>query len=819
MISRFGRLAATLLGFTAVLLSPPAKAQTAVYTWNPTNLYNQTHPATGSNPLNYDTDWVSRPGGGQSLRITVAATKPLTNYYDFIVVSPGLLQSGQEYRAQLQFEVSTPTVNPRYFYMYTRNSAGTTYDIWRKIVDDPGTTRTVEMPLDLKTIGTGNTWYFRVGMLGPGSIIVDSFKIITGSGNTVVTAPSGGTPVSNLPAGVTSATGAASISITAPAAPTQTITVQSPTYNLAADAGAPVSQAVATTNYSELQRAINNAKTQPTKILIPPGTYRFYPTSDLLLDGVNNVTIDGQGAEFIFTRLRSGTEHFFINNSSKLAFKNLKIDYDVPTAPIANLGQVQNFTVTTNGSVKTSDFDITFPDLNATQTLQLTQSNVKWQYMHPFDSVRLVKTDAEKNAIPASTVLTFSNVSGNSMHVSLPIALKLVNGGYYCVQHLYYDMTVFKISDSNNLLFDTVTIYSNPGMGWLTSSKSHHLKLYNCAITRRAGGRNPLTTSADGFHVNESQGNIEINTCTFTGSGDDTINIHDNCWQGGIDFANSGSYSFRLLNCPKNRLRIEPGSVLEFFKPDYSPISTPNNVKLTVASVTYVGGNSGYAADTYADVTFTTAPPASISGLTIVRNLTFGNTNVRIAGCSITYTNGRAILLSADNATIESNYIRNVFSTPIQFHTEIVDNLWAEGHGASNVIVRNNTFENDNAHGRWDGAIIYAGASIPWGMPTNPLFQTLLIHNNVFYNCPGPSMFFNSSKNVIARNNDIRISQTPPGVTRYSASIKVATSSYLALGGNTWKFLAPITANPAVVYDPATTSVIEPDTNSQVNLY
>ena len=97
---RSGRLLASILGLAAafVTLCRPSQAQTVVYQWNPTNLYNQTHPSSGTNPYNWDTDWVARPGGGQSLRVTVPSTKPAGNWYEFIVVNPGtnLLQNGQE---------------------------------------------------------------------------------------------------------------------------------------------------------------------------------------------------------------------------------------------------------------------------------------------------------------------------------------------------------------------------------------------------------------------------------------------------------------------------------------------------------------------------------------------------------------------------------------------------------------------------------------------------------------------------------------------------------------------------------------------------
>jgi hypothetical protein len=44
--------------------------------------------------------------------------------------------------------------------------------------------------------------------------------------------------------------------------------------------------------------------------------------------------------------------------------------------------------------------------------------------------------------------------------------------------------------------------------------------------------RRPITTTADGFHVAQSQGFIRLEDCDFGYLGDDCINIHDNIHSG-----------------------------------------------------------------------------------------------------------------------------------------------------------------------------------------------------------------------------------------------------------------------------------------------
>jgi hypothetical protein len=791
----------TLLAFV-VSLATSASAQTPVFTWNPNDLYNETHPPRSGDE--WTTDWIARPGGGTSLKVTVPPTADLGRYYNFISVPAGVLQNGQEYTAKLTFEVAVPTGFPRTFHMFARNSAGFGYDILRQLLDDPGHTRTETFIIDLRTIGTGNSWTFFVGMQGPGAIIVDSFTIVSGSGNVAAVAATSGTPESNLPAGVTEATGSPAIVIAPPVVPATPVTLSLANYGLVADAnGVPVSQTVAAQNAVNLQTALNDCKTlNATTLTFPPGTYRISPDSNLLLNALDDFTIDGQGAELIFTKLRGGS-HFDVYRCQRTVIKNLFIDWDWDANPISSLAQVQNFTQTG----ETASFDLTFPDLNAAQTLKRT--SVKWMSMLEYNPTTLMRTNPEKNDVGTSTVFTFSNVANNTVHVSAtPYKPVLKNGKYYCIRHLYYQTIAFKLIRSNDVAFDNVTVYSNPGMNWVLTDGAHHVRLLNCSVKRRTGSRNPYTSAADGVHADQTSGNIELIGCYFTGLGDDSINLHNNCWQGGFDFAYSTVDKLRFLNCA---LRIAPNDTLEFFDASYAPL----NVSLVVKTIQSTKDENGKYT---MDVTFTTPVPAGIPRLAIVRNRAYEISNVRIKSCTFHDTNGRAMLLSAKNVTVESCYFHHVFSSPIQLHTEIKANSWAEGSGAQNIVIRSNIFENNNTLGKWAGAEIHAGAIIPWGLTPEPLFKDILIESNIFWNSPGPSAAFESSQNVVVLGNEFRFSQNRTDATRYAGSLFAANSSLLALGGNTWVHWFPgMTATPAVVYDPATTSSLDPQTNVQVN--
>src|SRR5262249_22084011 len=150
-------------------------------------------------------------------------------------------------------------------------------------------------------------WMIYMGMQGSGSIIIDSLVVKEGRPLTeVAAAMPDATPVSNVPAGVTEATGFTPFTIDPPAP--GNVTTLPMEGVLTPDGATRVSDEVAQSNYLAFQKLIDQAKATPgTKaIVIPKGVYRFANKAAFKLDGLEDITIDGQGSEFIFQRLYKG---------------------------------------------------------------------------------------------------------------------------------------------------------------------------------------------------------------------------------------------------------------------------------------------------------------------------------------------------------------------------------------------------------------------------------------------------------------------------------------------------------------------------------
>ncbi|HSI08623.1 MAG: right-handed parallel beta-helix repeat-containing protein [Rariglobus sp.] len=787
-----------VLALGLLFLAPftSAATRTVAYEWDTAAYFKARQNNTGTRAVLDQIDG--------RLRVTVPPGSPADGYYNFLLTPAKTLVSGKQYTAVVTFEISTPTTYPGRFYLFARNTAGENHDIWQQWIGDAGASRTISMPLDLPVV-EGGAWTLHLGMHGPGSIIFDRLVIYDGIETASVPAVTEGTAASTLPPGVTAATGFVPFTLAPPATKTPV------TLSLANYKFVPDSKEAAATNALQFQQALKDCRAQrASTLVIPPGTYRFAGARSIVFDGLEDLTIDAQGAVFIIQELARDGGAFVVRNCARMVIKNLVIDWDWDAHPIASLGVVSNL------SADKKQCDLTFPDLDAAQTA-LTRVT-PWKSLTAMDPVTLVRTPAIDPAtlravtnnfrVPPGTTIAAGSAA-NVLHATFPSAATLRNGQAYFIRHLYYEMGAFKVSDSSHLVFNSVTIRSIPGMGWVFVGSTHDVALLNCHIKRAPGSRTPLTTAADGIHIGESQGNFIIRNCTFTGMGDDVINLHDNCYEGELVRDPSDPAKLTLINCKSHNLRMVPGDHLQFYDADYS------NLNRSAAPVTRQV--AAYTTDNktgLTKITFTSPLPAPLSARAIIRNTRFKTTNVLIADCVFEYANGRGILLSTHGTTVENCRFTHVAGAPIRLETNITQPHWAEGHGASNILIRNNVFDDNNQSINSKGAIIWGGVTIPWGPTETALFETVTIENNRFVNCPGPAVFLSNAANVIIRGNHIDRTRVIPGATPFSSTLHIARSSGLALGGNTWKNTLAAPFDVGVVYDPATTTNFSAETNT-----
>ncbi|MBN8526444.1 MAG: hypothetical protein J0M02_14005 [Planctomycetes bacterium] len=695
-----------------------------------------------------------------------------------ITAPPGTLKGGHEYLAELRYRViAAPPYpgNPFFgsFHMFARSKTlGQERDVWQNWLGDPGDQGVVRMPMVLAPV---DDWTFSVGCKGAGTLIVESLVIRAGTGFAFVPA----TPDAQAPAAaaVPVATGCGPIVIDPPVAGTG-VQVSVAEFGMLPDAAAD--DAAAAANAVGLARAFKAcAERKASRLLIPPGTYRMAPKDPLSLSGLQDLAIEATGAELVYTTLLRNASVWNLVNCQRLAVRGLSIDWDWSLNPIASVARVDSLADDRRSAV------LSFPDLAAATVARV--KDAAWSGMTRIDPQTMRGTGSQRlSPKPATREIA----ADGAIHATFSEPLALEQGNHYLIRHLYYEMGAFKINDSSHLLFDGVTVYSVPGMGWVCRGDLHHLALRRCAITIKPGTRRAYSTSADGFHVLDSQGSIAIEDSEITGTGDDCINIHDNNAQG---VRKEGPSTLALINNPRWRMKVAVGDTLELFRADYAPVGWTGKV----AKVLFTGND--------AVVDFAQPLPETVSPLSIVFNRRYGTADVRIARNR--FDHGR-VMVSARRATIEDNRMEHPAANAIQLATEIAGNLWSEGSGNEDIVIRRNTIIGANAIGKFGGPAIHAVPVLPAGRTSYPLFRRILIEDNRLIDCHGPFVQLGACADVVVRGNRIEADAPVAGANALAGCIKAECATRLHLGGNTWKAGAG-QAKPGVLWDPATCSAVE----------
>ena len=757
------------------------------------------------NPQLLDGQLISIPDGTQGARAT-STPRGGQNPFNHVFVTRANLEGGREYTAAVTFTVVQPTAFPHTFYLYARNSAGNQFDHWANWIGLPGETRTLFLPMNLQKID-GRTRTLTLGIGKTGSI--DLHRVVVYDGATfdgktrpkVIPAEAGAKPAAAaLPENVSVATGYTDFSI-APPATGKTISLAD--YGFTATTRDTPAD-VAVKNAEALQKAINDAKAAGASTLsMPGGVYRVASRGQITLDGLADFTFDGNGGTIVLEKLSKDGPAFFINNCNRFVMRNVNFDWNWDVTPIASLG------IASNVSADRTEFDLAFTDLDAAQTALVAKT--PWRSVFEMDPERLYRvTDA---IIPVTKDASITpGGAPNVLRVKVPKPVPVVEGKSYCVRHLYYEMTAFMVAESKDLSFNGVTIHSMPGMGWYFSGGMENFELVDCHVRRVPGNRYPLTTAADGFHANQFVRNFRVENCTVTGCGDDAMNFHTEVYQGEIVIDPADRRKVRLMHAPAWHLRLKAGDPVEFYDSDFGLLNKGGEVvSRTVASSK--SDNAGKPQTT--DVVFTEPVPEGLTPQSILMNGRFETSNVLIRNCRMENFSGRGILISARNATIENNVIDHALSSGINLEADIKPPLWSEGRGVSNVLIRNNTFENCNRQVRYEGAILYTNTRMPYGQSTATLFDRVTIEGNTFLNAPGPIVYLSNAQNLVVRNNEIKTAG-PEYVGRFTGAFYLQTTRDAAVGGNTWA--GGGAEQSGVILDAASTANIAADGNTLVGV-
>lgn len=458
-------------------------------------------------------------------------------------------------------------------------------------------------------------------------------------------------------------------------------------------------------NYSAFCKAIEYCKANPNITLkVDGGKYYFRTDKAIMLDGLKNVLIDADGAQFIF----ENPNYFHIVNCNCIEIRGLGITWNLDVSRLASLVKIRN------ASKESHSFELEFTELNE------VSADIPIMAFTKYDSETLTpgtRQDFKENYVyqfPGS-IKTVEKTGHNVLKVTHDGSLdNYTDGEVYLLRHHVYGGNAFNVYNTSNITFSGIKLYAVAGMGWLIENRSEHFQLLGCVIgLDPEHDDNRISTTADGLHIANTNGKFRISGCDFSFMGDDDVNVHDNI------ATVTDKLDEKTVEIYTNANNFAAGDTAIFSSKGFDRLGFS-------AEVTSVEGKK---------LTFDKELPDYIVKDCIVSNGSIDSGNYVISGNYFHENRARGLLLQSNNGLCENNRFYKTMANPIKVIMDISSGLWLEGTGVNGLVIRNNSFVECNVV-EWS-AQISISTNIDGKSADSTLFYNITVENNSFDNFYG----------------------------------------------------------------------------------
>ena len=486
-------------------------------------------------------------------------------------------------------------------------------------------------------------------------------------------------------------------------------------------------------NTQAMRDAFSYCRQHPnTKLVIDSGIYHFSPEEDIYLNRLQNVLVDANDSEFIF----STPKYFKVYACDNVEIRNLIVDWEWDTFRLGSLVKIEN----ENDAENTLEIEFT--------ELDEVDADIPLMSFMQYDPVDLVagvhgSFKIYSPCVDTECIKKVEKVDGR------PNVLKITHSGaldyfrndeVYLLRHYVYGGQVFNtVEESSNITYNNISIYGACGMGYVFAYGANHYQIINSYIGLRPGAEDKyrISTTADGIHVSNSAGYFRIDNCDLSFCGDDIVNVHDNMF-----YIESIDESRKIMHgtCP-NKI-VETGHKLKFKDLNFNNIE----YEATVESIT----RNGYEAT----ITLTEALPKNIIADMVAYNENRDSGNYVLTNNYVHETKGRGFLLNSDNGLCDGNTFYRTCGQTLQVQTNIPTDRVIEGTGTDHIQICNNDFIECNFGGRGD--VITIESLLNGQRAGNTPLSEITIRDNQFTSCFQEVINADNANGLTIENNIIR---------------------------------------------------------------
>ena len=537
--------------------------------------------------------------------------------------------------------------------------------------------------------------------------------------------------------------------------------------------------------------ALHNNKELECTIEFKTGVYNFYPerayekyvkisNNDngvrkfiFALEGMKNITINGNGSTFIF---HGSVIPFLIENCTNIKIENFNIEYDFPF-------DLEGVVVANNEKEKTFDLKIHQDNKYKIKDDILYFGGYDWEiglgenivYNATTKSPEYFTSKYEhnyrKNFLKAQALddktVRFSNLNAEKVP---PVGSLYSNKGPFGENR---KIVGFRVYQSKNLELNDINVYHAGAMA-LIAEKTETVSLNKFNVVLKEGSSRIISATADATHFINCKGKITLDNCRFENMLDDATNVHGTymiCNQ----IIDSVTVSAKFGHFQQQGFDFaEKGDTIRFIdRTNLQPVGIG-----IVKDIEMINEND-YT------ITFEKQIPAFANKNIAIENTTW-MPSLEVKNCLVKQNRARSLLISTSKSVlIENNYFGSMMAG-IRICGDA--NYWFESGPVSNVIVRGNTFENLGVGGHEPQAILQIDPIIAKKYREDGYYhKNIVFENNTIKTFDPLIIYALSVDGLIIRNNTIIQTKTFPQIFSNLSQFDLQNCINVKIEGNTYK--------------------------------
>ena len=463
----------------------------------------------------------------------------------------------------------------------------------------------------------------------------------------------------------------------------------------------------------------------------------------ILIEKCKNLTLEGNGAEFVF---HGPIQPITIDNSENVKVQNVNIDWDIPLTAQARV---------LAASPQNIDLEIDtkqFPYEVADGKLRFVGEDWKAE---PSGYMEYV---AEKHLIAPQTgdagcirgdrsKRSFEELKPGVVRMKGEFTRTPAVGNYLIIRHSKRDHAGVFVQESQNIKLENVNVYHCAGLGVLAQF-TRNLDYRNVRFMPNAAKNRYLSGHDDGFQVSNCAGQVNIDHCEFGGLMDDPINVH------GTSVKIMEKLNERKLKCSF----MHEQSTGMIWGHTNDTIGFLENESMATVSKGVLAKFEKLNRDEFT-VEFNDAIPSAIESGDALENLSW-SPSVSITNCKFNSCRARGLLVSTPGkVVIDKNEFQSSGSAILIAGDA---NGWYESVAVNDVTITNNIF--------WDACmtsmyqfcegIISIYPIVPKVDSHKPYHRNITIEQNTFHAFDYPVLYAFSvdgirfTKNRIVRSHE-----------------------------------------------------------------